>query len=39
MHKRFWPENLKGKDNSEDLGVDETIILKHLKYIASECVE
>jgi hypothetical protein len=24
----FWLENLEGKDDSEDLGVDESIILK-----------
>jgi len=22
MHTKFWLENLKGRDNSEDLGVD-----------------
>jgi len=26
MHKKFWPENLKGRDYSEDLGVDGKII-------------
>jgi len=28
MHTKFWFENLKGKDHSEDLGVDGKIILK-----------
>jgi hypothetical protein len=27
MHSRFWSENLKGRDHSEDLGVDEKIIV------------
>jgi hypothetical protein len=26
MHKIFWLENLKGKDHSEDLGIDGRII-------------
>jgi hypothetical protein len=25
---KFWSENLKGRDHSEDLGVDEKIILE-----------
>jgi hypothetical protein len=28
MHKIFRLENLKGRDHSEDLGVDEMIMLK-----------
>jgi hypothetical protein len=28
MHTKFWSENLKGRDHSEDLGVDERIILE-----------
>jgi hypothetical protein len=28
MHKKFGPENLKGRDNAEDLGIDGRIILK-----------
>jgi hypothetical protein len=28
MHKKVWWENLKGRDHSEKLGVDEKIILK-----------
>jgi hypothetical protein len=28
MQKLFWLENLKGKDHSEDLGVDGKIILE-----------
>jgi hypothetical protein len=28
MHTKFWLESLKGRDHSEDLGVDERIILK-----------
>jgi hypothetical protein len=28
MHSKFWLENLKGRDNMEDLGIDETIILE-----------
>jgi hypothetical protein len=27
MHKIFWLENLKGRDRSEDLGMDGKIIL------------
>jgi hypothetical protein len=27
MHTKFWSENLKGRDNSEDKGVDGRIIL------------
>jgi len=26
MHTRFWSENLKGRDHSEDLGTDRKII-------------
>jgi len=25
MRTKFWPKNLKGKDNLEDLGVDERL--------------
>jgi hypothetical protein len=28
MHAKFWPENLKERDHSEDQSVDEKIILK-----------
>jgi hypothetical protein len=28
MRKTFWLESLKGRDQSEDKGVDEMIILK-----------
>jgi hypothetical protein len=28
MHTIFWSENLKGRDHSEDLGVDGRIILE-----------
>jgi hypothetical protein len=28
MHKIFWLENLKGRDHSEDLSIDERIILE-----------
>jgi hypothetical protein len=28
MHTVFWLENLKGRDHSEDLDVDEKIILE-----------
>jgi len=28
MHKKFLSENLKGRDHSEDLGIDEKIILE-----------
>jgi hypothetical protein len=28
MHIVFWSEKLKGKDHSEDIGVDRRIILK-----------
>jgi hypothetical protein len=28
MHTRFWLENLKGRDHSEDLGIDGKIILE-----------
>jgi len=27
MHTIFWLENMKGKDHSEDLGIDGRIIL------------
>jgi hypothetical protein len=28
MSTKFWSENLKGRDDSEDLGVDRRIILE-----------
>jgi hypothetical protein len=28
MHTKFWSETLKGIDHSEDLGVEETVILE-----------
>jgi hypothetical protein len=28
MHTKFWLENLKGKDHSEDLGIEGKIILE-----------
>jgi hypothetical protein len=28
MHRKFWSENLKERDHSEDLGMDERIILE-----------
>jgi len=28
MHIKFWLENLKGRDHSEDLSIDEQIILE-----------
>jgi hypothetical protein len=28
MHTTFWSENLKGRDQSEDLGVDGKMILE-----------
>jgi hypothetical protein len=28
MRAKFWSENLKGRDNAEDLGVDGIIILE-----------
>jgi hypothetical protein len=28
MHTIFWLENLKGKDNSEDLDIDERTVLE-----------
>jgi len=28
MHTLFWLENLKGRDHSDDLGIDGRIILK-----------
>jgi hypothetical protein len=27
-HTKFWPESLKGRDHSEDLGIDGRIILE-----------
>jgi hypothetical protein len=28
MHKKFWSENLMGRDHLEDLGIDERITLE-----------
>jgi hypothetical protein len=28
MHRKFWSENLKGRDHSEDLGIDGRILLE-----------
>jgi hypothetical protein len=28
MHTKFWSENLKGRDNLEDLGIGRRIILE-----------
>jgi hypothetical protein len=28
MHRKFWLGNLKGRDHSEDVGVNERIILE-----------
>jgi hypothetical protein len=28
MHAKFWSENLKGRDHSEDLGVNGKIIVE-----------
>jgi hypothetical protein len=28
MHRKFWLENLKGRDHSEDLDIDGLIILE-----------
>jgi hypothetical protein len=28
MHTKIWSENLKGRDHSDDIGVDGTIILE-----------
>jgi hypothetical protein len=30
MHTLFWLENLKGRDHSEDLDADESIILERI---------
>jgi hypothetical protein len=30
MHTKFWSENLKERDHSEDLGVDRKILLEWL---------
>jgi hypothetical protein len=32
MHTQFWSENLKGRDDAEDLGVDGRIILEQILY-------
>jgi hypothetical protein len=28
MHTKFWLKNLKGRDHSEDIGINERIILE-----------
>jgi hypothetical protein len=30
MHEKFWPENLRVKDNLEDLGIGGKIILDQI---------
>jgi hypothetical protein len=35
MHKKFWSENLKGTDHSEDVGVDETCSIKGGNFLTS----
>jgi hypothetical protein len=30
MHTKFWSENLKGRDDLEDLGIDGRIILDQI---------
>jgi hypothetical protein len=37
MYTIFWLENTKGKDHSEDLGVDEMIILEWILKEKAEC--
>jgi hypothetical protein len=39
MHTKFWSENLKGRDLSEYLGVDEKVILEWMlgKYFRGGC--
>jgi hypothetical protein len=39
MHTVFWSENLKGRDHSEDLGVDERLIIIDVRKIRLECVD
>jgi hypothetical protein len=31
MHTKFWSENLKGRDHSEDFGVDEKLNWNEVK--------
>jgi hypothetical protein len=38
MHRRFYSENLKGRDHSEDIGADGGIILKWILGKQSEKV-
>jgi hypothetical protein len=40
MHTNFWLPSLKGRDNSEDLGADERIILKWIlrKFVWRVCI-
>jgi hypothetical protein len=39
MHTKFWPENLKERDPSEDLGIDGRTIFKWIlgKYGGKVC--
>jgi hypothetical protein len=30
MHTKFWPENLNGREQLGDLGIDGRIILKYI---------
>jgi hypothetical protein len=39
MHTRFWSENLKGRDYSEDLGVKQDNIRMDLRKIGWEGVD
>jgi hypothetical protein len=43
MHKIFWLENMKGRDNSENLNVDGSLILEWILgkqggKVGSECI-
>jgi hypothetical protein len=31
MHTKFWPENVKGRDHSQDIGIDGRIISERIK--------
>jgi hypothetical protein len=39
MHTEFWSENLKGRNNSEDLGEDGKNIRMDLREIGCEIVD